>query len=157
MTIDPMALNKSHMMALIRAGEKLVFFSTIDQLSTYNANNGLQIKPLKERLYLVALSLFVRKESCLIQNFDTQLQRFADSGMLTLWRRKFIQIDKLNIAETDSGPEMVNAKGRFTLSQLLFAFKFLAALQLLAWMVFALEIITTRIALLKSLMDFFTY
>lgn len=146
-----MATNHTRMMELIEGGEKLVFLSTIDQLLLYNANNALQIRPLRERLFLVNISLFARKQSCLIEYFNTQMERFFDSGMLAKWQRQYIQIDK-------KGSDMVNnVKEQFSVAQLLFAFQVLAVLYFVAGIVIVLEIFTRKIVLLKKIIDFCTY
>lgn len=142
------------MMNLIRSGEKNVFASSLDRIEYFNANNALQIELLKERLYLLPIVLFVRKQSCLVDVFEEELQRFASNGLLTHWIQTFQPNHRKRLEENHDDTKW---SGRFDLMQLLCAFEILAALHVTATFVLMLEMVSTRVALIKYLVDFLTY
>lgn len=152
------------MMQLIRSGEKNVFAASMDRIEYFNANNSLQIEVLQERMFLIPIVLFVRKESCLIDVFDEELRRFSASGLITHWirnqfktHRKYWRENVDGFSAYDEDDDGHGWAGRFDLMQLLCAFQILVTLHVFCAMVLALEVASQRFVIIKKIVDFFTY
>lgn len=133
-----------HMMNRILSGENMVFLASTDRLSSYNANNSIKIQRLRERFFLLPMCMYMQKESCLIEIFDRKLMDMSTTGLFSMWKRNFT---------TNHGFDSDRSVERFGLSKLECAFQVLALLFVFASIVFLLEIISTRIGVVRFFVD----
>lgn len=68
-----------------------VFIASLDTVEYHNslhAESGFLI-PSRRRIFLLPLSIFLRKHSCLAPAFNTRIETLQSSGLIQLWSRMY--------------------------------------------------------------------
>lgn len=151
-----MSGNYTQLMERIHSEEHFVFGAALDRIVLHNANSTLKLRFLPERLLLLPVSLYVRKDSCLIDVFEEKILQFSSNGFLSMWRRKFkpTQLTDLDDdGDDDHDDDNRIVIGRFKMIQLVGAFQILFVLHASAVFVLAIELASTKWKWLKVMVD----
>lgn len=103
-----------------------------------HGNPGMIFRSLKEKIFGGFHTIFLRKQSCLKNNFEEQMLALSSNGLILHIIRKYLDRLYLN-AEMDIAPRAL------TLHQIMGVFIVCGILYLIAFIVFIAEVIIHRI------------
>lgn len=127
-----------------------VAFSTDLAQKSYNLRNThRRLAFSKDRLFMFSPVIFFRKKSVLTKEFNNQLEMLREAGLIDYWTKNYIDARKSNSKQREPTKlEMIS---------IMAAFQICGALYLISFIVFILELFSTKSRRIKNLVDFFTY
>lgn len=103
----------------------------------------------KDRLFMYAPVIYFRKRSILKEVFNEQLQRIREAGVTQYWIKKYI--DDRKTKPNHRAPKKLQIKS------ILAAFEICIFMYFISFIVFILELLSTRYRRIKVFLDFLTY
>lgn len=137
------------MEALKKPGIHGTFVTTLDIIGYHNQlsyQTGM-IRASKERLFLLPLSIFLPKHSCLEAIINTQIELFAMNGLIEKWSK--IYRDKLTIAQKRPRDPPKKLK----LIEISGAYQLCAFLYGMSALIFIAEVVSVKVHYLRKLFD----
>lgn len=153
MSYDDRGEDYDYLMTLIQSGEKLVFLASTDRLRYYNANSAVKIRHLWERFFLLPMCMYARRQSCLGEMFNRKLMEMSSGGLFRIWKRTFIRHEE-QLSGDERGERKVE---QLDMAHLMCAFQAWATLNLLATIVFLLEMAAGRMEAFRWMCDPLSY
>lgn len=127
-----------------------VVFSTDLSQKSFNLENAPKhLGFTKNRLFMYSPVFLFPKKSVFINVFNEQMQILRETGMIEFWTKKFIDDRKSKLRHREPS--------KLQLDHILAAFQICGVLYLFSFILFILEIMSTKCRRIKSILDFFTY
>lgn len=123
-----------------------VFVVAVDTMAAYNRKhrqNGT-ISMAKDRIFLLPVSIFFTRSSCLEPAFNDQLQKYISSGLFSSWTKQFIDHKySKEIRKTSNEPEKLSVHQITGILIILFAVYGISIL------VFIIELLSVKYHLIR--------
>lgn len=125
------------------------FVTTLDIIGYHNQlfHKSGTIRPSKERLFLLPLSIFMQKHSCLESTINHQIESFSMNGLIEKWgnvyREKLI-IARKRPREPPKKLKLIEVSGAYQLCAFLYG---------LSALLFTAEVISVKVRYLRRLFD----
>lgn len=107
-----------------------------------------QIYNAKDQLFTTSAVFYFRKPSNLIEPFNKEIHKFQEAGLIEFWRSKYRDDRKDKPRNEPKGLVMFN---------LMIIFEISAAMYLIGFIVFILEVFSEKCARVKRALDYITY
>lgn len=120
---------------------KVAGLTTGSFLAYYNikhARNGRPLTMLQERICLMPLCIYFRKNSYLTRPVNEKILKFINSGLITKWSKNFVDNKFLRPEKMKS---FFHEPRRLTMQEICGAFQICGCLYLISFIVFLFEIL----------------
>lgn len=122
--------------------------TTADIIALFNLHNYKQgnILQSEKRVFMLPLSIYFRKHSCLQRAFDRQIGKYTANGLISTWAKlfrppKYKKTNKNPIIQMSFG----QVNGIFIISLILYAFSVI---------IFLFELASLKIKFIRKVLDF---
>lgn len=130
-----------------------VFLTSIEGMAAFNrghiANGTISIT--KERVFLLPVSVFFTRSSCLEPVFNEEIHKFSSSGLLFTWAKKFIDLKYVRETrkrDRNSGPRKLSVHQITGILIILFAMHGISLL------VFIIELLSIKYVLIQRMLEY---
>lgn len=122
---------------------------TYDMIVDYfNKKKHDRLLGITDMIRPVPLMLFFQKHSILTSIFDRKIEACHQAGLIAYWTRKYTRIQ---------GGKIQGKPKPLDIPSILTILKISAVMQLIACIVFVLEVLSDRLQSIRKLLDFITY
>lgn len=120
----------------------------VDYFNIVNDRKAV-IRKSKEYIRSLTFCMYFRKHSCLIEPFNQQIAAFTSSGLINFWAKKFKKSLQNKSGQTEPKPISVD--------QIVGIIIVCGGLLTVSIIVFILELLSTRIGVIKRILDFLMF
>ena len=103
----------------------------------------------KDRLFMFAVGIYLRKKSMLTPIFNHHLQLHREAGLIDLWTRKYVDDSKSKLKHREPS--------KLHMENVIAAFQICSIMCFISFIVFILEIFSCKCRRLQLAIDYLTY
>lgn len=130
-----------------------VVYSNTLQIGYFNLESSSIIKGTKDRLFLMPVVIYFRKNFFLRTIVNTELKHYFEFGLIQKWKNDYVR----DTSDTNAKTDRSRAQKSLEMHSLIGVFQLSGYLILFSILIFLMELFSRRVRLFKIFIEFFTY
>lgn len=127
---------------------KYIYLRTKASIAYFNRIHSKSVTISDYSLFMFSIAIFTRKHSYLTHTIDNEILKYLANGIFDYWASKFVDTKYLIPQQIGKGPQ------KLTMNELSGGYQIFMLFLILSLFVFLLELLSTKIVLLKRFFDF---